>query len=69
MNLFFTNDWKPVSFKNTSKENIRKHYYLDHVSFGHDVETAYLVLEASHVLGLKDEDLTLQRGKKWWTMP
>jgi len=64
MNLFFTKDWKPVSFKNTSKENITKHYYLDHVSFGHDVETAYLMLEASHVLGLKDEDITLQRGKK-----
>ncbi len=64
MNLFFTKDWKPVSFKNTSKENIVQHYYLDHVSFGHDVETAYLMLEASHVLGLKDEDITLQRGKK-----
>ncbi|MCX2681177.1 AGE family epimerase/isomerase [Galbibacter sp. EGI 63066] len=63
MKLFFEADWTPVSFKNTSKENIKKHYYLEHVSFGHDVETAYLMLEASHALGLEN-DITLKTGKK-----
>jgi mannobiose 2-epimerase len=35
LNLFFTPDWRPVP---------------DHDSFGHDVETAYLLLEAEEVL-------------------
>jgi mannobiose 2-epimerase len=36
MNLYFTEDWRPIP---------------DHDSYGHDVETAYLILEASAVLG------------------
>jgi mannobiose 2-epimerase len=64
MNLFFEKDWTPISFVQTSKETIKEHYYLDHVSFGHDVETAYLMLEASHALGGKHDSLTLRKGKK-----
>ena len=63
LTLFLEKDWTPVSFKEESKEEIAKHFYLDHVSFGHDVETAYLMLEASHALGLNDS-ITLQKGKK-----
>ena len=36
MNQFFTMDWRPIP---------------DHDSYGHDVETAYLMLEAEEVLG------------------
>jgi mannobiose 2-epimerase len=36
MNQFFTADWRPIP---------------DHDSYGHDVETAYLMLEAEQVLG------------------
>ena len=61
--LFFQPDWTPVSFSNSDKENIIKHRSLDHVSFGHDVETAWLMLEASHVLGLKNDSITLQKAK------
>lgn len=64
MNLFFTKDWKPISFKDSSKAIIKKHYYLDHVSFGHDVETAYLLLEAAHVLGGQQNEITLKKGKR-----
>ncbi|WP_227009095.1 AGE family epimerase/isomerase [Christiangramia fulva] len=64
MNLFFTPDWKAVSFQNESRENIQKHYYLDHVSFGHDVETAYLMKEASEALHRDDIEKTIARGKK-----
>ncbi|MCX2836619.1 AGE family epimerase/isomerase [Salinimicrobium sp. MT39] len=64
MNLFFEPNWKPVSFQDRSREEVNKHYYLDHVSFGHDVETAYLMLEASHALGMDNDSLTLQKGKK-----
>lgn len=63
MNLFFTEDWTAVSFKDTSKENINTHYYLDHVSFGHDVETAYLMFEASEALEREDHEYTLKVGK------
>lgn len=36
MNLYFTNDWRAIP---------------DHDSYGHDIETAYLMLEAEDVLG------------------
>jgi len=64
LTLFFTPDWTPVSFKDSSEAVIIKHKYLDHVSFGHDVETAYLMLEASHALGIKNDTTTLWAGKK-----
>jgi mannobiose 2-epimerase len=62
--LFLTPDWKPVSFRDAADSIIEKHHRLDHVSFGHDVETAYLMLESSHVLGLKDDTTTLRVAKK-----
>jgi mannobiose 2-epimerase len=62
--LFFHPDWTPVSFRHTLEEVILKHHNLDHVSFGHDVETAYLVLEASHVAGLENDTTTLRIAKK-----
>jgi cellobiose epimerase len=62
--LFFRPDWTPVSFRDSSKEVIERHSNLDHVSFGHDVETAYLMLEASHVLGIENDKLTHTIAKK-----
>ena len=43
MNLYFTNDWRPVP---------------GHDSYGHDVETAYLMLEAEDVLGVPHDPKT-----------
>ncbi len=64
LNLFFNDDWTPVSYRDSSEAAIMKHKELNHVSFGHDVETAYLMLEASHTLGLKNDTRTLTIGKK-----
>ncbi|MGN6179415.1 MAG: AGE family epimerase/isomerase, partial [Mucilaginibacter sp.] len=64
LTLFFKPDWTPVSFRDSSHAVILKHRYLDHVSFGHDVETAYLMLEASRALGIRDESRTLEVGKR-----
>jgi mannobiose 2-epimerase len=64
LQLFFTPDWKPVSYQDSSDEVILKHRNLDHVSFGHDVETAYLMLEASEALGNHNDQETLAVGKK-----
>ncbi len=50
LQLFLTPDWKPVSFQNAGKETILQHRNIDHVSFGHDVETAFLMMEASEAL-------------------
>lgn len=62
--LFLTPNWEPVSLRDSTKEVILRHKQLDHVSFGHDVETAYLMLEASHALGLKNDTLTMKIAKR-----
>lgn len=64
LTLFLQPDWTPVSFRDSSEEVILKHHNIDHVSFGHDVETAYLMLEASHIAGLKNDTTTLRIAKK-----
>ena len=48
MNLFFTDDWRPIP---------------DHDSYGHDVETAYLMLEAEDVLGKAHDTKTLRMAR------
>jgi len=64
MNLFFDHKWNPLSFRDESETERVKNFGLDHVSFGHDYETAFLLLEASYTLGLKDDTKTLQTSKK-----
>ncbi len=64
LQLFFRRDLTPVSYRDSSAAVREEHYNLDHVSFGHDVETAYLMLEASHVLGLENDSTTLRIAKK-----
>lgn len=49
LNQFFTPDWRAVP---------------DHDSFGHDIETTYLLLEASEVLGRADEVKTLAVARR-----
>ena len=48
MSLFFTNDWRPIP---------------DHDSYGHDVETAYLMLEAEEVRGKAHDPKTLRMAR------
>ena len=48
MNMFFTADWKPIS---------------DRDSYGHDIETAYLLLEAAEVAGQADDPKTQRIAK------
>ena len=43
LNLFFTPDWRPIP---------------DHDSRGHDIETAYLLLEAAETLGIPEDPRT-----------
>jgi mannobiose 2-epimerase len=62
--LFLQPDWKPVSFRDSSEAFILKNRNINHVSFGHDVETAYLMMEAAEALGKKNDKKTLMAGKK-----
>jgi mannobiose 2-epimerase len=64
LQLFWHRDWTPVTFMDSSDAVRRQNYGLEHVSFGHDVETGYLLLEASHALGLANDSKTLTIAKK-----
>ena len=48
MNLYFTLDWRAIP---------------DHDSYGHDVESAYLILEATRALGQKPDQKTERMTK------
>jgi mannobiose 2-epimerase len=48
MNLYYTNEWQP---------------YPDHDSYGHDIETAYLMLEAEEVPGNGHDPKTERMAK------
>lgn len=69
LQLYFTPQWKPVSYRDSSDAVIANNHYIDHVSFGHDVETAYLLQEADETLNGKASTKTLAIGKKRLTMP
>ena len=62
--LFFKPDWTPVSFRDSADAVIIRYKNLDHVSFGHDIETAYLLQEAAHALGYDNETATVKTSKK-----
>jgi mannobiose 2-epimerase len=64
MLLYFNRDWTHVSYRDSSTAVREEYSDYDHVSFGHDVETAYLMLEASEALGIKNDTTTLKIGKK-----
>lgn len=64
MRLYFQPNWEVLSFRDSAAEVREANYHLDHVTFGHDVETAYLMLEACEVLGNMDCEQTLMVGKK-----
>ena len=64
LNLFFSKDWEPVSNKDSSREAILKNPYFDYISFGHDIETAYLLVDASRALYGNPDPVTMGVAKK-----
>lgn len=64
LNLFFNRDWQPLSHRDSSRSYILKNIYMDHVSFGHDIETAYLLIDGSLALNGVVDGETLAVAKK-----
>jgi mannobiose 2-epimerase len=58
LRLFFNERWEHVDYSVTGD------YSLDHVSFGHDIETAYLLIEASRALEDYEKENTWEAAAK-----
>lgn len=61
--LYFLPDWTPISHQESTRQYILENKQFDHISFGHDIETAFLLLEASEVLYGKYDTITLRIAK------
>jgi cellobiose epimerase len=64
MRLFFTADWTPVSYRDAPRKVWEKNVSIDHISFCHDIEVAYLLLDAVEALGMPLDPVTLRVAKK-----
>jgi cellobiose epimerase len=63
MRLFFQADWTPFAYSGSFVEGSGSRE-LDHISFGHDIETAYLIIEASRSLYYTPDTTTLRIARK-----
>jgi len=64
LRLHFFPDWQEVSDADLEAYTGRRSFYANHITFGHDVETAYLLYEAAHVLGIELDEALLGRFKR-----
>ncbi len=64
LQLYFQPDWTPISYRDSSQTAREANYALDHVSFGHDIETAFLLREASEALYGEVDDTTQEIARK-----
>jgi cellobiose epimerase len=59
LNLYFTQNWKAIDYSDSSRTFVLDHQLIDHVSFGHNIETAYLLIDAAEKLYGKVDEHTL----------
>ncbi|HKM94897.1 MAG TPA: AGE family epimerase/isomerase [Prolixibacteraceae bacterium] len=64
LKLFFTPNWQAIDYSDSTREFILSNQNFDHVSFGHNIETAYLLIDASKTLYGKVDSTTLRVAKK-----
>lgn len=53
--LYFTADWTPVTGNTLDEIAGEELWFSSHVTFGHDIETSYLLFEAAEALGDHDD--------------
>ena len=63
LKLYFQADWTHVSKIETKAEQSNS-WFFEHFTYGHDVETAFLLLETAHVLGWGEDEKTHQIAKR-----
>ncbi len=64
LHLYFETDWTPISHADSSRSFILENQNLDHISFGHDIETAYLLIDASRMLHGSPDEKTMRVAKQ-----
>jgi mannobiose 2-epimerase len=64
LHLFFDRSWEPVVNRDSSRYYILRQLETDHISFGHNIETAYLLADASEKLYGTADTATLRAAKK-----
>jgi mannobiose 2-epimerase len=64
LNLYFSDKWEPIINRDSSRAFIVKNLQYDHISFGHNIETAYLLIDASQALYGTVDSITLRIAKK-----
>ncbi len=64
LELYFYPDWTLVPVETMDSLSEGNYWYTQHVTYGHDVETAFLLLEAAHVLEMEDDIKTKNISKR-----
>lgn len=64
LGLYFESDWTHISYRDSSRQALEANLNYDHVTPGHDIETAYLLLEAAHALHMEDDAETMAVAKR-----
>jgi mannobiose 2-epimerase len=64
LQLYFFPDWTLVSDDDFARRSGGSASFTNHITYGHDVETAYLLLETAHVLGWGEDEETHRIAKK-----
>ncbi|MGW8314072.1 MAG: AGE family epimerase/isomerase [Bacteroidales bacterium] len=64
LQLYFHADWSAVEDDNLENGSGGQGFFTKHFTYGHDVETAYLLLETAHVLGWGGDEKTHRIAKK-----
>lgn len=62
--LYFYPDWTPVPASVMDSISEGNAWYTQHATFGHDVEIAYLLLEAAKALGKENDSVAHKLAKK-----
>ncbi|HKK82550.1 MAG TPA: AGE family epimerase/isomerase, partial [Prolixibacteraceae bacterium] len=64
LKLYFTRNWHPIDHSDSTRKYILHNQNIDHVSFGHNIEIAYLIIDASKELYGQVDNKTLTVAKK-----